>query len=100
MTIDAEKKKQARRLILDALNVLYPTPIQCKQLYRIILGIDCTYEKAFAQKDVAYLQDKGYVRVNRNELDEGWSWDTQMITLSADGKEVADQIMSDPALEI
>ncbi len=100
MPLDAEKKKQARRLILDALNALYPTPMRCDSLFRVILGIDCTYQKELARKDIAYLEDKGYVRVARNKLDMGNSWDSQMITLSAEGKEIADQIMTDPALEI
>jgi len=97
---EAAKIKQMRQFILDTLNRLYPAPLQVQSLYRVLCGFDENYEMSLLQKDIAYLKDKGYV-VNVDDLLGGSvSFKKKCIKLSATGKEIADDIINDPAMEI
>lgn len=94
------KIKQMRQLILSSLNRLYPSPLQVRTLYRVMCGFDENYDLSLLQKDITYLKQKGYVEYIDDKLGGADSFREKVIGLTAEGKEIADQTQSDPALEI
>lgn len=92
--------RQLRRNVMMALNMLYPTKVLVGTLYRAVVGIEPTYEKALFVKDVFYLKDKGYVLLTSNPMKPAGKVEQDYIVLTAAGKEIAEQTMIDPAMEI
>jgi len=92
-------KQQARSLILDSLNMTYPAPMRTDSLNRVILGIDPTYELDLLKKDVYYLIDKGWLIFTGSEL-TGDSFKCQFVKLTAEGKDIADRMITDSSLEL
>ncbi len=93
--MDNRKKiKLARNNLLAALNDAYPARIKSQTIYRTMIDLDPHgYSHDLLNRDLAYLADKGYVRVIDN-------YGTTLYILSAEGKEIADDLINDPALEI
>ena len=97
---DVIKLLQARHLILQNLNRMYPTPLQVRSLYRVMCAFDEHYTLDLLRKDVTYLRDKGYIEFIDEEIGGADSFDAKCLRLTAEGKEIADKTQSDPALEI
>lgn len=97
---EAVKMMQMRFLILSNLNRLYPTPLQVRTLYRVLCGFDENYSISLLQKDVAYLKQKGYLEYIDDIIGGATSFGKKCISLTAEGKEIADRTQTDKALEI
>lgn len=98
--IDAMIIKQQRRSLLTNLNLLYPTPFQAQTIYRTVCGYDHTYDFANFRRDVYYFRDKGWIRFVDEPLTPAHSFEEKVVILTAAGKEIAEQTMTDPALEL
>jgi hypothetical protein len=91
-----------RRSILTNLNLLYPTAVRLDTLYRTVCGYDPTYGKDLFAKDICYFADKRWISfldAAIGGVGQG-NFLSRVIKLTADGKEIAEQTMSDPALEL
>jgi len=101
MTDHAEplKIKLARRMMLNNLNILYPTPVMLRTLFRTLITVDPTYDESLFIKDVTYLLQKGYVQFINNPL-AGDKYKDHLAQLTASGKEIAERTATDSALEI
>ncbi len=97
---EATKIKQMRLLILSNLNRLYPSPLQVRSLYRVICGFDENYDLSLLQKDLFYFKQKGYIEFIDDRLGGADSYEDKCLRLTAEGKEIADRVQTDPALEI
>lgn len=97
---EAFKKKLARHYILEALNMLYPSGIRMDSLNRILLGTCPTYDLGLLAKDATYLKEKGYLEFIDEVISGGTEFKKKVAKLTAEGKEIADKITTDPALEI
>jgi len=97
---EAIKIMQMRRLILSNLNRLYPTPLQTQTLYRVLCAFDEHYSLSLLAKDIAYLKQKNYIEFIDEQIGGSDSFEKKFIGLTAAGKEIADNIQTDSALEI
>jgi len=97
---EATKIKQMRLLILSNLNRLYPSPLQVRSLYRVMCGFDENYDLSLLQKDLYYLKQKGFVEFIDDKIGGAGKFEDKCIRLTAEGKEIADRVQTDPALEI
>lgn len=91
---------QARRSILTRLNIMYPTPITCQSLFNAMNHINPAYDKSYFKKDIYYFKDKGWVRFIDDKIGGMDNFDTKVVVLTADGKEIAEGTDSDKALEL
>lgn len=94
--------KRIRNEILVALKMLYPAPLQAEQLFRSLLGLFPTLEWEAFRRDLAYLSEKGYLKrvVSELEGDERLTpWRMRWFRLTSSGLEVAEHLISDPALD-
>lgn len=96
--IEVIKIKQQRRMLLTNLNLFYPTPVLLTTLWRTVCD-DPTYERALYQKDIVYFHQKGYIEYRGGPLASD-EFDKKLVRLTAKGKEIAEQTMTDEALEI
>ena len=93
------KIKQIRKIILQNLNMMYPSGLQNDSLYRTVLPVDLTYDIGLFKKDIIYLHEKGYIEFVDDAIG-GVDFEKKVARLTAEGKEIAERTMSDPALEI
>jgi len=97
--------KRVRNEILVALKMLYPAPLQAEQLFRSLLSVFPALEWDPFRRDLAYLSEKGYLQrvVADAEREPGAAiltpWRRRWFRLTSSGLEVADHVVSDPALE-
>ncbi len=94
--------KRIRHEVLVALQMLYPAPLQAEQLYRSLLCLFPTLEWDAFRRDLAYLSEKGYLKrvVSDSESDESLTpWRKRWFRLTTSGLEVAEHLVSDPALD-
>jgi len=99
MSTEAYIIKQVRRAILEALNMTYPSGMFLDSLFRVILGVDPTYDKILFVKDVTYLVEKKYIEFAASPISQQ-IFSKRIARLTPNGKEIADQTMTDKALEI
>jgi hypothetical protein len=96
--------KQARRLILRSLDKVYPSPLNIKCLYQVTCTVDAAYDIAVMRKDIAYLQEKGYLILikidGKASLADVHRDSLAVVKLTAMGLEVAQNLREDQALEI
>jgi len=93
--------KQARRIILESLNITYPHPLLVRNLFHTVITVNPVYVDDMLQKDLYYLKDKGYVLINdRVGFSDILPFEKRLVRLTAPGKEIAERTMTDPALEI
>lgn len=92
--------KQQRRNLLTNLNLLYPHPMQVQTVYRTVNGYDPNYDPSNYKRDIMYFHDKGWLRFADDTLGGAVTFEEKVIILTAKGKEIAEQTMTDPALEI
>ncbi len=97
--IDVIKIKQARGRLLTNLNLFYPSAVRLDTLYRTVCG-DPAYNKALFEKDVTYFGQKKYIEFVDDILGGADDFYHKVVTLTAEGKEVAEGTTIDPALEI
>jgi len=100
--MEAERlgKIEARNHILRMLNTMYPQALLVRTIIRCVIPIIPDYDLRLASKDLHYLADKAYVKIERSKLAIGDGFGERLIRLTAAGKEIADQIIDDPALEV
>jgi len=98
--IEPTKIKQMRTFLLENLNRLYPTPIQVRTLFKVLVGFDENYDKSLMAKDLAYLKQKCYVEYVDDQIGGAPNFDYKFVGLTAEGKEIAERTQTDPALEI
>lgn len=95
--------KQARNLMMRSLDKVYSSGLTTKYLYQIMCTVDEGYGFDLMKKDVAYLLEKGYIRLTsfggKATLADVHEGSMTTITLTAAGLEVAQNLRSDPALE-
>lgn len=99
----ARQIKRVRNEVLVALKMLYPAALQGDQLLRTLLAVFPQLEWDQLKRDLAYLDDKGYVQriVAETERDERLTpWRKRWFRLTSSGVEVADHCVEDKALEI
>jgi hypothetical protein len=92
--------RTARRILMQSLNSSFPAKTYVKTLWGNAIYIEPTYDKEMFVKDIFYLQKKGYLELTENVLTQGSKLFDKFILLTAEGKEIAEQTMSDPALEL
>ncbi len=100
MDSSPKKIKQLRRIILQHLDMMYPTGMQLDSLYRTVIAADFTYGEDFFKKDIAYLKEKGYIGFLDDSIGGASSFFKKIAKLTANGKEIAEKTQTDPALEI
>lgn len=98
--VEPTKIKQMRILILANLNRLYPTPLQVRTLFKVLVGFDENYDRSLLAKDLNYLKQKGYIEFIDDQIGGSPSFEMKFAGLTAEGKEIADRTQTDPALEI
>ncbi|MFA5553478.1 MAG: hypothetical protein WCZ89_06785 [Phycisphaerae bacterium] len=91
---------EARKRILQYLDMMYPSPMKADTLFQSIVYVSPDYEPALYKKDVYYLREKGYVEFVDEKIGGFKDFGQKVIKLTARGKEIAEQTLSDPALEI
>jgi len=92
--------KQVRIFILKNLNRVYPTPLQVRRMFRVIVGFDEHYDKLLLAKDLNYLKQKGYIEYVDEYIGGADTFEEKFVGLTAEGKEIAERTQTDPALEI
>ena len=97
---EAIKIMQMRRLVLSNLNRLYPTPLQIRTLYRVLCAFDENYSLSLLKKDITYLDQKNYLEYIDEQIGGSGPFEKKFVGLTAEGKEIADNIQSDSALEL
>lgn len=96
--------RQARRLMLRSLDKVFPQGLNCKYIEQVMCTVDQCYTFDLMRKDIAYLYEKGYVRIvtigGKGSLSDVKRESLTVITLTASGLEVAQNLREDQALEI
>lgn len=94
--------KRDRRTIIGALNQIYPGSLPGEELFRVILGVNPEYTRTFLVRDMHYLNAKNYVGFKGLH-----GIDAMRITVSdcaffltAGGTDVANQMVTDPTLDV
>lgn len=98
--IESAKIKLARRSLLTNLNLFYPAAVRLDSLYRTVCGLDPTYGWALYEKDIVYFHQKGWIEYIDDALGGADSFESKVVRLTAEGKEIAERTMTDEALEI
>ncbi|MCB9852778.1 MAG: hypothetical protein H6819_06755 [Phycisphaerales bacterium] len=94
--------KRDRRHIVTVLNMIFPGYMDGEELYRTVLDMNPAYTRLYLTKDMHYLRDKGYVTYRRADGTDALSITVKdcQFKLTANGTDVANQIVDDPALDI
>jgi hypothetical protein len=102
--LTTQRIKTVRNEILTALRMLYPASLQADQILRAMLVIEPQLEWRHVEADLAYLSEKGYAvrTVTAVEVDNPQATPTRRRwwRLTAQGVEIADRCIADPALEV
>lgn len=94
--------KLIRNEILVALKTLYPAPLQAEQLFRSLAGLFPALEWEAFRRDLAYLCEKSYLTRVVSEVEDDarlTAWRKRWFRLTTSGLEVADRVVTDPALD-
>lgn len=91
-----------RKLVLGLLNVRYPNYVPGESIFRIILGVSTEYTKRRLRRDLSYFNDKGYVAFKGLHGIDAMSITVKdcSFALTAQGLEIAQKLIKDPALDI
>ncbi|MFA5187030.1 MAG: hypothetical protein WC551_11160 [Patescibacteria group bacterium] len=96
--------KQARQLMLRSLDKVYPSGLTAKFMEQVMCTVDQGYGFDLMKKDIAYLCEKGYIKLvgfgGKATLADIHEGSSTTIILTADGLEVAQNIIHDEALEL
>lgn len=99
----ARQIKRVRNEVLVALKMLYPAALQGEQILRTLLALFPQLEWDQLKKDLAYLDEKGYIQqiVADSEVDPRLTpWRKRWFRLTSSGVEIADHCVEDKALEV
>ncbi len=88
--------KQCRRETLSVLLNVYPSAFSFEDIFNTLLYLEV--EEDHVKRDLAYLQEKGYVQCVNNE-DGRMPFSKRKFKLTASGDEIANKITTDIALE-
>ena len=99
-TPESVKIKQARKAILRNLDLVYPSGLTITSLYQSVCAIDPLYDFNLFAKDVEYLRAKKYLFFIDEAIGGLAEYKKKTAKLTPQGKEIAEQTASDPALEI
>ncbi len=100
MDADTVKKIQVRRIILDTLNIMYPSALSMRILLHAVIPYDPHYSWQLLEKDATYLKEKKYIDFIDELIGGSNSFQGKVAKLTAGGKDIADRIKIDPTLEI
>ena len=99
-----QRIKRVRNEVLISLKTFYPSAMEAVSLYRALLGVFPDLVWPDFLKDLAYLDDKGYIR---RAIQTGERGQEEITTprrrwwrLTSAGVEIADGCVNDSALEI
>lgn len=98
--INAFKIKAKRKILLMLLNIMYPSPLTNRQLFRSASDGDQDYDISIFKKDIAYFCDKGWLEYVDSKIGGFRDFEDKVIKLTARGKEIAEGTGIDEALEI
>lgn len=98
--VESTRIKQVRQLILANLNILCPTAVMLRTLFRGVLAVHPTYDQSLFEKDIWYLKEKAYIEYIDDIIGGAPNWIKKVVRLTASGKEIAERTATDPALEI
>ena len=87
-------------MLLRNLDLVYPSGLTASSLYQTVCGIDETYDFGLFTKDVFYLKQKDYIYFVDDAIGGGGEFKKRTVKLTYQGKEIAEQTMTDKALEI
>ena len=93
LAIAQQVKKQTRRGLLDALNLARPARLT----FETLCGVFITTPNTFIRRDLDYLVTAGYVRWVNSRANA--PWEGRVFELTKTGIELADRLITDPALE-
>lgn len=88
-----------RGRVLANLAEWYGTPVLLDSLWRTVCW-DTNYDAQRYRRDITYLHEKGLVRFVDEAIGGERNWWHKVVTLTAQGKEIAEGTATDPALEI
>jgi hypothetical protein len=89
-----------RKRLLQYLDMMYPSPMKVESLFECILYVNPDLQPTIYRKDVFYLREKDYIEFVDEKLGGFADFNKKVIKLTARGKEIAEQTLTDPALEI
>jgi len=94
---------EQRNTLLSNLLTIYPGSLAGDKLFRVLLGSFPDYSRLNCFKDLSYLEQKGYC-IRKHPLTgkpaPGCEWKEAKWSLTAQGNEVANKLIDDPALEV
>ena len=96
--LESNAIKRVRQYILNGLNLIYPSAMLLGQLFRTVVANDPTYQWGQFEKDIFYLMEKNYIEFGADCFETPFK--KKIAKLTATGKEIADDVLDDPALEI
>jgi len=99
-SVDAIKIIQVRTMILNKLDMVYPSGLSLKYVIKMIGIIVPFYGWNSLKKDIYYLEEKGYITFIDNDPNLMQSTEQKIAKLTATGKEIAEGTLIDEALEI
>ena len=91
---------QTRRNILRNLDLVYPTGLTVRFLYRTVCAVNEMYDMSLLAKDIAYLKEKGYVKYIDDVMGGMDKFEDKTVKLTARGLEIAQDVIDDEALEV
>jgi len=91
---------EARNNILRNLDLVYPSGLTMKKLYQTVCAVNEMYDFNLLKRDVSYLKAKGYVDFIDNAIGGMPDIEQKVVKLTAQGLEIIQNIIDDPALEI
>ena len=91
---------QARQRIMRSLDLVYPSGLTMKSLYQTVCAVDEMYDFNLLARDVAYLKAKGYIFFIDDAIGGMTDVEAKVVKLTAEGMEIAQDVIDDPALEI
>jgi hypothetical protein len=100
MSAESIAIRTQRCQILRALNECFDVKVFIKSIWRAVLINNHHAEETLFKRDLLYLEKKGYLEITEDMFCKGGPFMDRLIQLTAEGKEVAEQTMNDPALEI
>ncbi len=99
----ASRIKRVRNEILVTLNRTFPASLQSKSIMNCLIAVFPDMEWGYLIKDIEYLLKKGYIERLIDDGEKGreemTSYKNRWWRLTAEGKEIADDVIDDEALE-
>ncbi|MBW8017076.1 MAG: hypothetical protein FVQ82_12895 [Planctomycetes bacterium] len=91
---------EARQRIMRSLEIVYPSGLRMKSLFLTVYTVDAMYDFSLFKKDIAYLAAKRYIQFVDDAIGGMSDIEQKVVKLTAEGLEIAQDTIDDPALEI